>query len=91
MSAARSGTERIWDITAVVLILAGLALYFWTNATLGAIGDDTVVLSGAPGSSVATVDRLRLTGYVGIGLIVIGVLVGLWSYFRHGRRRVSPQ
>lgn len=90
MIARRSGSERVWDITAIVLIVAGLALYFWVHVTLGAIGDESVVLSGAPGSSVATVDRIRHTGYLAVALIVAGVLAGLWSYFHHGRRRPEP-
>lgn len=90
MTARRTGSERVWDIAAVVLILAGLALYFWVHSTLNAIGDDVVVLSGAPGSSVAAVDRLRNTGYAAVALIVIGVAAGLWSYFHHGRRRAGP-
>ena len=87
MSAPRNGTERVWDITALVLVVAGAALYLWTHFTLGAIGSDTVVLSGAPGSSVAHVDRLQTTGRVALGIIAAGILAGLWSWFRFGRRR----
>ena len=90
MTAARTRAERVWDVAAVVLILAGLALYLWVHITLGEIGDDVVVLTGAPGSAVATVDRLRHTGTAAIALIVAGVLLGLWSYARHGRRRHQP-
>ena len=89
MTPRRAGAERAWDIVAVVLIVAGLALYFWVHVTLGDIGDDVVVLTGEPGSAVATVNRLRHTGTAAIALIVVGVLVGLWSYVRHGRRRLQ--
>lgn len=89
MSAARSGAERVWDIAALVLVVAGAALYLWTHFALGAIGSDTVVLTGEPGSSVAHVDRLQNTGRVALGIILAGIVVGLWSYFRHGRRRTS--
>ncbi len=82
----------MWDITALVLVVAGAALFLWTHFTLGAIGSDTVVLSGAPGSSVAHIDRLQMVGRIALGLIGAGVAVGLWSWFRHGRHRtVSPQ
>ena len=77
----------MWDITALVLVVAGAALYLWTHFTLGAIGSDTVVLSGAPGSSVANVDRLQTVGRIALGLIGAGIVVGGWSYFRHGRLR----
>ena len=77
----------MWDITALVLVVAGAALYLWTHFTLGAIGSDTVVLSGAPGSSVAHVDRLQTVGRIALGIIGAGIVVGGWSYFRHGRRR----
>ena len=87
--APRSGAERVWDIAALVLVVAGAALYLWTHFTLGAIGSDTVVLSGPPGSAVSQVDRLQTTGRVALGLIGIGIAVGLWSYFRHGRGRAA--
>ena len=77
----------MWDITALVLIVAGAALFLWTHFTLGAIGSDTVVLSGAPGSSVAHIDRLQTVGRIALGIIGAGILAGLWSYFGHGRRR----
>ena len=89
MTPPRSGAERVWDVTALVLVVAGAVLYLWTHFTLGAIGSDTVVLSGEPGSSVAHVDRLQTTGRVALGLIGVGIAVGLWSYFRHGRSRTT--
>ena len=92
MNVRRSGAERVWDIAALVLVVAGAALYLWTHFAIGAIADDSVVLSGAPGSSVAHVDRLRDAGRVAGGLMVAGILVGVWSYFRHGRTRgTSPR
>ena len=87
MSGPRSGRERVWDITALVLVVAGAALFLWTHFTLGAIGSDTVVLSGAPGTSVAHIDRLQTVGRIALGIIGAGIVAGLWSYFRHGRRR----
>ena len=89
MSAPRTGRERVWDITALVLVVAGAALFLWTHFTLGAIGSDTVVLSGAPGSSVAHIDRLQAIGRIALGIIGAGILAGLWSYFRHGRHRAA--
>ena len=79
----------MWDITALVLVVAGAALFLWTHFALGAIGSDTVVLSGASDSSVAHVDRLQDAGRVALGIIFVGIAAGLWSYFRHGRRRAA--
>jgi len=81
-----SRRDRLTDLAALVLILAGIALYLDAGARLRTISAYTYQHPGPRGeSAVAAADWARRESYGGLGLAVLGCAVGMASAFRHVR------
>ncbi len=83
-----SRRDRLTDLVALVLILAGIALYLDGTSRLGAISAYSYRHPGPRGqSALAAADRARYESNGGVALSVIGCAVGIFSAVRHARRR----
>ena len=83
-----SRRDRLTDLAALVLILAGIALYLDGTARLRAISTYSYQHPGPRGQSALTAaDHARYESNGGISLAVAGCLVGVFSAVRHARRR----
>jgi hypothetical protein len=83
-----SRRDRLTDLAALVIILAGIALYLDGTARLRAIGQLSYQHPGPRGqSALAAADRARYESNAGIALAVAGALVGVSSALSHARRR----
>ena len=85
-----SRRDRLTDLAALVLILAGIALYLDAGARLRTISGYSYQHPGPRGALIAA-DRARRESYGGIVLAVIGCAVGVASAARHlsGQRRLA--
>ena len=82
-----SRRERLTDFAALVLILAGIALYLDAGARMRTISAYSYRHPGPRGeSALAAADRARRESYGGIGLAALGCVVGVASAVRHARR-----
>ena len=82
-----SRRDRLTDLAALVLILAGIALYLDAGARLRTISGYSYQHPGPRGeSAIAAADRARLESYGGLGLVAIGCAVGVASAIRHAGR-----
>jgi hypothetical protein len=81
--------DRFTDLAALLLILAGVALYLWSLSRLHDISQLTYAHPGPPGASaLQAADEARYVSYAGLGLVLVGVVTGVASALRH--RRGSP-
>jgi hypothetical protein len=81
-----SRRDRLTDLAALVLILAGIALYLDAGVRLRTISAYTYQHPGPRGeSALAAADWARRESYGGLGLAVLGCAVGMASAFRHVR------
>lgn len=81
-----SRRDRLTDLAALVLILAGIALYLDAGIRLRTISAYTYQHPGPRGeSALAAADWARRESYGGLGLAVLGCAVGMASAFRHVR------
>lgn len=81
-----SRRDRLVDLAALVLILAGAALYLVAAAKLRTISQYSRTNPGPPGALVAA-DRARYLSYGGLALISVGACVGVVAAGLHARRR----
>jgi len=81
-----SRRDRLVDLTALLLIVAGAALYFVAAAKLRTISLYSRTNPGPPGALVAA-DRARYLSYAGLAVIAIGASVGVAAAGLHARRR----
>ena len=83
-----SRRDRLTDLAALILILAGIALYLDGTSRLRAISAYSYEHPGPRGeSALKAADRARYGANGGIALGVIGCAVGVFSAVRHARRR----
>ena len=83
-----SRRDRLTDLAALIIILAGIALYLDGSARLRAISAYSYRNPGPRGqSALAAADRARYESNGGIALAIAGCIVGVGSAIRHARRR----
>jgi hypothetical protein len=83
-----SRRDRLTDLAALVLILAGIALYLDGTAQLRAISAYSYRRPGPRGqSALAAADHARYESNGGMILVAAGCFAGVYSAFRHARRR----
>jgi hypothetical protein len=83
-----SRRDRLTDLAALVLILAGIALYLDGTARLRAISAYSYRHPGPGGQSALTAaDHARYESNGGISLVAAGCAAGVYSALRHARRR----
>jgi hypothetical protein len=81
-----SRRDRLTDLAALVLLLAGIALYLDAGARMRTISGYSYKHPGPRGESqLVAADRARTESYAGIGFAVFGVGVGIASALRHAR------
>ena len=81
-----SRRDRLTDLAALVLLLAGIALYLDAGARMRTISGYSYRHPGPPGESqLVAADRARTESYAGLGLAAFGVVVGVGSALRHAR------
>ena len=80
--------DRLGDFVAVVLIVAGVALYILAYGRLQDISQLSYRHPGPPSvSQLATAERARYLANGGVGLIVLGCVVGTVAAVRMARRK----
>ena len=81
-----SRRDRLTDLAALVLLLAGIALYLDAGARMRTISGYSDRNPGPRGESqLVAADRARTESYAGLGVAVLGVAVGVASALRHAR------
>jgi hypothetical protein len=81
-----SRRDRLTDLAGLVLILAGIALYFDAGARLRTISGYSYQNPMPHGqSALKAADRARFESYGGLALAVLGCAVGVASAVRHAR------
>jgi hypothetical protein len=83
-----SRRDRLVDLTALLLIVGGAALYLVAAAKLHEIALYSRTNPGPPGALVAA-DRARYLSYAGLAIIAMGACVGIAAAGLHARRRVG--
>ncbi|MDB4884435.1 MAG: hypothetical protein JWL95_3201 [Gemmatimonadetes bacterium] len=83
-----SRRDRQTDLGALLLIIAGVAVYLFAVARLNAISLYSKANPGPPGALVAA-DQARYTSYAGVVLITLGCCVGVVAAVLHRRRRLA--
>ena len=79
-----SGASRMRDAVATLLAVAGAALFAWGDAQLRSMG--TGRIDAPPGqSAVRLAERYEGISRLGLVVTLVGVSVGVWSYWRHAR------
>lgn len=79
-----SRRDRLTDLAALVLLLAGIALYLDAGARMRTISRYSYQHPGPRGESqLAAADRARAESYGGLALAALGVAVGVASAVRH--------
>jgi hypothetical protein len=82
--------DRFIDLAALLLLVAGVALYVDGTARLRAISLLSYRHPGARGiRQLDVADRARYESNGGIALVVLGVTVGVVSAVTHARRRTT--
>ena len=81
-----SKSDRQADLTALLIIAAGAALYLFAAARLHTISLYSKTNPGPPGALIAA-DRARYTSYVGVALVGLGCLVSVGAAGLHQWRR----
>ena len=76
--------DRLWDGIAALLLVAGIAAFFYARSALTRIADQTAA-PPAEGSWVARTERIDLISRAGLWLVGAGALVGAVSSIRHAR------
>ncbi|PYP77155.1 MAG: hypothetical protein DMD35_16025 [Gemmatimonadetes bacterium] len=74
------------DLAALLLILAGAALYLVAAVKLRSISLYSRTNPGPPGALIAA-DRARYVSYAGLALVAVGACVGVIAAGLHVRRR----
>jgi len=81
-----SRRDRLVDLSALLLIVAGAALYVLAAVKLHGISLYSRMNPGPPGALVAA-DQARYVSYGGLALVVVGACVGVVAAGLHARRR----
>ena len=83
-----SRRDRLVDLGALMLIVAGVALYLGAAARLRTISLYSRTNPGPPGALVAA-DQARHLSYAGLGFVAVGACVGVVAAGLHARRRAA--
>ena len=83
-----SRRDRLIDLAALVLIVAGAALYLAAASRLRTISLYSRTNPGPPGALVAA-DDARYLSYAGLALVSAGACVGVAAAGLHTRRRTA--
>ena len=85
-----SGSERLRDVAAALLVVGGASLYLYAYS-----GMRSVMLNPVPAPREEWVlqryARLWNLSRAGIALLVLGMLVAAWSYWRLRQRRLDSE
>ena len=81
-----SRRDRLVDLSALLLIVAGAALYLVAAVKLHSISLYSRTNPGPPGALVAA-DQARYVSYAGIAMVAAGACVGVVAAGLHARRR----
>jgi hypothetical protein len=82
-----SRRDRLTDLAALVVIIAGIALYLDGTRRLHAISLFSFQHPGPRGqSALVAADHARYESNVGIAGVIVGCAVGVLSALRHARR-----
>ena len=81
-----SRRDRLVDLSALLLIVVGAALYLVAAVKLHAISLYSRTNPGPPGALVAA-DQARYVSYAGVVLVAAGACVGVVAAGLHARRR----
>ena len=81
-----SRRDRLVDLSALLLIVAGAALYLVAAVKLHGISLYSRTNPGPPGALVAA-DQARYVSYAGIAMVAAGACVGVVAAGLHARRR----
>jgi hypothetical protein len=85
-----SRRDRQIDLSALLLIVIGAALYIVAAAKLHTISLYSKTNPGPPGALVAA-DQARYTSYAGIVLIILGCVIGVVAAGLHARQRARAK
>jgi hypothetical protein len=85
-----SRRARQLDIGALLLIVAGAAVYLIAAARLEIIAKYSRTNPGPPGALEAA-DQARYASYVGVTLVVLGASIGVVAAGLHARRRSTGE
>jgi hypothetical protein len=83
-----SRRDRLVDVSALLLIAAGAALYLIAAVKLHDISLYSRTNPGPPGALVAA-DQARYLSYAGLALVAVGACIGVVAAGLHARRRPS--
>jgi hypothetical protein len=82
-----SRRDRLTDLAALVLLLAGIALYLDAGARMRTISGYSYRHPGPRGESqLVAADQARAESYGGLALATLGVAAGVASALSHARR-----
>ncbi|MFL5617765.1 MAG: hypothetical protein ACJ79A_05145 [Gemmatimonadaceae bacterium] len=81
-----SRRDRLVDLSALLLIVAGASLYLLAAVKLRGISLYSRTNPGPPGALVAA-DHARYASYAGLALVAAGACVGVVAAGLHARRR----
>jgi hypothetical protein len=81
-----SRRDRLVDLAALLLIVAGATLYLVAASKLHAISLYSRTNPGPPGALDAA-DRARYLSYAGLAVVAVGACVGVAAAGLHVRRR----
>jgi hypothetical protein len=81
-----SRRDRQVDLGALLLIVAGAAVYVFAAVRLHAISLYSKANPGPPGALDAA-DQARYLSYAGVAMIAVGCCVGIAAAILHQRRR----
>ncbi len=81
-----SRRDRLVDLSALLLIVVGAALYLVAAVKLHGISLYSRSNPGPPGALVAA-DQARYVSYAGVALVAAGACVGVVAAGLHARRR----
>jgi hypothetical protein len=83
-----SRRDRLVDLSALLLIVAGAALYLVAAVKLHGISLYSRANPGPPGA-LAAADQARYVSYSGLALVALGACIGVVAAGLHARRRAS--
>ena len=81
-----SRRDRLVDLSALLLIVVGAALYLLAAVKLHDISLYSRTNPGPPGALVAA-DQARYLSYAGVVLVAVGACIGVVAAGLHARRR----